>query len=224
MAVKAFSHEAVEVSPVMWKQRRAADFKAPVPRHNPAAAPPPEEVQTLRARIAELTASSEQSARQAYEAGRQAGESAARQAMQAEVRAATERLAQTITDLAATRSEAFRAAEADAVRLALEIARRVLHRELSVDSSAVQALVKAALEKLHAQEIHRVKVHPNQEKLLRACLEQAGRNQSIEIVADPSQQMGGALFELSHGALDASVDTQLREIERGLADELRMRR
>jgi flagellar biosynthesis/type III secretory pathway protein FliH len=43
-------------------------------------------------------------------------------------------------------------------------------------------------------------------------------------VGDVAQSRGGAVFEISRGALDASVDTQLREIERGLADQLGDRR
>ena len=46
--------------------------------------------------------------------------------------------------------------------------RRVLHRELSVDPGALGDLVKAALAKLSTQEIYRVRVHPEQEKLMRA--------------------------------------------------------
>lgn len=222
MPAKLLNSLAVETSPLPWKQRsaaaRPADSKRAAPRSGSEEAP------ALRQKVDELTAASEQASRQAFEAGRAAGDAAARRALEAEVRASTEKLAQTIAGVAATRAEAFRRAEADTVKLAIEIARRVLHRELSMNPTAIEALVKAALEKLQSQEIYRVKVHPDQERVIRTCLEQAGRSQGIEIIGDPSQQKGGALFELSRGALDASVETQLREIERGLADELEVRR
>jgi flagellar assembly protein FliH len=223
MSARLFNMSAVQVSPVLWRQKISVGLKPIEPKQDQPMADM-EEVQTLRRRIADLTSASDQNSRQAYDAGRQAGEAAAREVLEAEVRVTTERLAQTIAGLAATRGEALRRAEGDTVKLAIEIARRVLHRELSVDSSAIEALVKAALEKLQSQEIHRVKVHPDQEKLLRACLEQAGRCQGIEVVGDPSQLKGAAFFELTRGSLDASVETQLREIERGLADELQVRR
>jgi flagellar biosynthesis/type III secretory pathway protein FliH len=44
------------------------------------------------------------------------------------------------------------------------------------------------------------------------------------VIHDPSQQQGGAVFEISRGALDASVETQLREIECGLTDQLEARK
>ena len=76
-------------------------------------------------------------------------------------------------------------------RLAIEIARRVLHRELSVDPSALEALIKAALEKLQAQEIYRVRVHPDQEKC--SALPRADRPKpAIEVIGDPVQPKGGA--------------------------------
>ena len=108
------------------------------------------------------------------------------------------------------------------VRLSIEIARRVLHRELAVDGSALEALIKAAIDKLQQQEVYRVPAFiPDQRrKLVRTCLEQAGRGQGIDVIGDPGQAQGGAFFEISRGALDVSVDTQLREIERGLIDEL----
>jgi flagellar assembly protein FliH len=165
----------------------------------------------------------EQQVRQAYESGLREGEAAARQSAESQVREAVEKLAATVVEVAATRGDAIRRAEADTVRLSIEIARRILHRELSLDTSALEALIRAALEKLRSQEVYRVRVHPDQEQLVRACLQQIGRDPDIEVVSDASQPRGGAVFEISRGSLDASVETQLREIEHGLADHLEER-
>jgi flagellar biosynthesis/type III secretory pathway protein FliH len=43
----------------------------------------------------------------------------------------------------------------------------------------------------------------------------------VELIADSSLQCGDVLFETAHGNLDASLESQLGEIERGLADRLR---
>ncbi len=159
----------------------------------------------------------------ALQKGFEAGEKAARQACENDLRRQTEELARTIAEIAGLRCETLQRAEADVVQLSIEIARRILHRELAVGPSAVESLIKAALEKLKQQEIYRVRVCPGEEELVRACLEQAGRGQAVEIVTDASRPARGAFFEINRGALDASVDTQLAEIERGLLDELRMR-
>jgi flagellar assembly protein FliH len=178
------------------------------------------EAEARKTRSEEATAAIELRVRQAYESGFREGEAAARQRAESQVREAVEKLAATVVEVASTRSDAIHRAEADMVRLSIEIARRILHRELSLDTSALEALIRAALEKLRSQEVYRVRVHPDQEQLVRACLRQIGRDPDIEVVSDASQPRGGAVFEISRGSLDASVETQLREIERGLADRV----
>ncbi|HWE52212.1 MAG TPA: FliH/SctL family protein [Bryobacteraceae bacterium] len=185
--------------------------------------PRADETAGLQARIDELTASLEKKTRAASELGFREGEAAARQKLEADFRASAARLAEAIAELSQRRIDALKRAEADAVRLAMEIARRVIYRELSVDPGALEGLFKAALEKLINHEILRVRVHPALEKVLSECIARNVRSRSVEIVADSSQPAGGVIFEISRGALDASVDTQLREIERGLIDELKNR-
>ncbi|HUI55137.1 MAG TPA: FliH/SctL family protein [Bryobacteraceae bacterium] len=205
----------VEVKPVSWRHSLGVPAKGPISgagRHDSSS--------QFRARLAEQ----EQQVRQAHDAGFRAGEAAARQSLDAEVRTVVERLAGAIADAAATRGDTIRRAETDMVRLSVEIARRILHRELTVDAGALEGLVKAALEKLQSQEVYRVRVHPDQERIVRSCLDQLGRGRSVEVIGDPVQLKGGAVFEVASGSLDASVETQLSEIERGLTDQLETRR
>lgn len=220
MLSRVLKDAAPGVQPAVWNRTISAPHKPKRHSEHKLEAP---EVEQLRETVAELAADVEQRSRQSYETGFRAGDAAARKDLEAEIQTAVEKLSATIVDVAATRAETIRRAEADTVRLAIEIARRVLHRELTVDESALEAIVKAALEKLQSQEIYRVRVHPDHENLVRNCLTQAGRGQAIEVVGDPLQTKGGALFEISRGALDASLDTQLREIECGLIDQLEMR-
>jgi flagellar assembly protein FliH len=219
MLSKVLPEDSADVQPVAWRRGAAIPANAARPVSDNA----PSDVLQLRARIAELNAAAEQQARQAYETGLRAGEGAARKALESEVRAAVDRLTAIVADVAASRSEVIQRAEADTVRLAIEIARRVLHRELTVDANALKALTKAALQKLQSQEIHRVRVHPALEQMVRASLQESGRGQAIELIADPSQPPGGILFDIGRGVLDASVGTQLDEIGRGLADRLENR-
>jgi flagellar biosynthesis/type III secretory pathway protein FliH len=43
----------------------------------------------------------------------------------------------------------------------------------------------------------------------------------VEVIADSSHELGSVIFETTRGNLDASVNSQLQEIERGLTDRLR---
>lgn len=159
----------------------------------------------------------EAAAKQAYERGYADGEAAARAAIEPVLA----RLAQSLEQLATMGHRLRRQAEADLVHLALAIARRVLRRELNADPDAVAGIVRAALDRLQGQEVLRVRVDPALEEALRRALRQAGVPASLTVIADRSCQPGDVILETAHGDLDASVETQLQEIERGLADRLR---
>jgi len=97
----------------------------------------------------------------------------------------------------------------------------VLHRELTLDPESIEGLIRVALDKLQSRELCRVRVHPDQEQAIRKSLERFSNSQKVELITDSSLQCGDVLFETAHGNLDASIDSQLGEIERGLADRLR---
>jgi flagellar assembly protein FliH len=163
----------------------------------------------------------EPSIEDARQAGFREGESAGRAAAQNEMRPLIERFARTIDELAAMRTRLREQAEGDLVRLAVAIARRVIRRELTIDPHAITGLVKAALEQLSAGERIRVRVHPEDEIAVRSCLVALGRAASVEVSGDAALERGSAILETDRGNLDASAETQLAEIERGLTDRFR---
>lgn len=157
----------------------------------------------------------------ARQAGFREGEAAGHAAAQNELRPLVERFARTIDELAAMRPRLREQAEGDLVRLAVAIARRVVRRELTIDPQAITGLVKAALEQLSAGERIRVRVHPEDEAAVRSCLAAVGRAASVEVSGDATLERGSAILETERGNLDASAETQLAEIERGLTDRFR---
>ena len=173
-----------------------------------------------QARRALLERDVEWRVQEARKAGVQEGIASGKAAAAAEIKALNERVAKTVAELADFRPRLRRQAEADLLKLALAIARRIIHRELAVDAEAMRGLIQAALDKLQSQEIYRVRIHPSQEPVMRAMLAETLQGRKIEFHADPKLDRGAALFETTRGNLDASVETQLREIEQGLADRL----
>ena len=139
---------------------------------------------------------------------------------EAQVRPLIERLSQNIKSLAELRPRLRRNAEEDLVKLSIAVARRILNRELSIDPSSIQGVVRVALEKLQSREITRIRVHAAHESAIRSCLTGVGSANQIQLVADSSLQLGDLIFETSQGDFDASLESQLREIERGFADRL----
>jgi flagellar assembly protein FliH len=178
------------------------------------------EAEDLRARVRELESRAAVDAEQARQSGLREGEALGHERAAATVKPVLDKLGASLADLAALRSRVRADAERDLVALSLAIARRILRRELSVDPDAVHGLVRAALEKLQTRDIARVRVSPEHEAAVRRCLQNAHAG-NVELVADSALQPGDVVFETSRGNLDASIETQLREIERGFADRLR---
>jgi flagellar assembly protein FliH len=187
---------------------------APQPEVPAAPTPAPDPA----AQVAALEQEWRQKVREAHAAGVREGEASGRSRATAEVQPVIERLGRAIQDLAALRPRLRRQAEADTLQLALAIARRVLRREVGLDPEALHGLVLAALEKVEAREISRVRLHPSQTAAVSGWLRQAAAGHTIEVLADPACEPGAAVFETERGDLDASIDMQLQEIERGLAD------
>lgn len=159
--------------------------------------------------------------RSAYTQGFQEGRAAGQHELEERVGAMNAQVARTVEELSGLRQRFRHEAEEDVVALALAIARRILHRELTVAPEALLGLVKAALDKMEAREVHRVRVSREDATMLEHFLEKMGLPRRIEVIADPGLPRGAAILDSSRGALDASVETQLAEIERGFADLVR---
>lgn len=160
--------------------------------------------------------------REAHASGLREGEASGRSHAAAELQPLMERMGRSIAEIGALRARLRREAEQDLIRLSLAIARRILRREMAVDPDALRGLVRVALEKLESQEISRASVHPAQAAVVAACLQQLGTRE-VEVLPDPSCEPGTVRLETPRGCLDASVESQLQEIERGLVDQLRKR-
>jgi flagellar assembly protein FliH len=204
------------VSPIAWRQVHVT-----TPGVSTAAAEP---APSAAEDLARTQRDWEQRVAEARAAGAREGEAAGRSRAAAEAQVVLGRLAESIEEVASLRSRLRREAEADTVKLAIAIARRVIRRELAVDPEALHGLVLAALEKLQAQEICRVRVHPSQVSAVAVLLRKSASAVTIEVVPDGSRDPGAVVFETERGNLDASVESQLGEIERGLADTLRRNR
>jgi flagellar assembly protein FliH len=154
----------------------------------------------------------------AHRQGLEEGLAAARKSLGGQVEAMQLKLARSMEEITGSRLRYRREAEQDVVALALAVARRILHRELTMAPEALLGLVKAALDKLEAREVHRVRVAPADAPAIQQFFGQTGRPQRVEVLADANLPPGAVLIESPHGLLDASVGTQLAEIERGFAD------
>jgi flagellar assembly protein FliH len=210
--------EDPQVEPVVW---RPASLPGNANAAAGAPAPAVDQIAMLRAQVAQLQQQTEQRVRDAHAAGVREGEAAGHAKGLAEVQPVIGRLARSIDEIGNLRSRLRAEAEADLVQLSLAIARRVLRREIAIDPEALHGLILGALARLAGQELARVRVHSSHAAAVTTCLRQNLNAEKIEVIADPSREVGSIVFETPRGNLDAGVESQLQEIERGLADRLR---
>jgi len=210
------------IEPMVW--RTSANARTPAVRPHQSKLPQDSgaghpETAALHNRLLEA----EHTAQRAIEAARRQafgeGEAQGRAQAHRELEPVLAKLARSLEDVANLRPRLREEAESDVVQLSLAIARRILHRELSLEPEAIQALVQVALDRLAKQEIYRVHIHPAQEQAVRAAL--AVHHSAVQVAVDPRLEVGALMFETNRGKMDASVAAQFEEIERGLTDRVK---
>jgi len=156
-------------------------------------------------------------AEESYERGFSAGRTAAEEGLKHRFAD----LAKAIVALDSMKERLRKEAESDQVEIAMAVARRVLRREVHVDRDALRGLVSAAMEKAGGNRVLRVVCDATMKEGLAHALAQVATGEGIELVVDGNLPRGSVVFETQRGRLDASFESQLSEIENGLADQLR---
>jgi flagellar assembly protein FliH len=132
-------------------------------------------------------------------------------------------LAGVIEAFAVERKEYFRGVEAEAVKLALAIARKILHREAQVDPLLLRAVVRSAMDRLEETSKVVLRIPPAEAAGWERIFAELPAPERPTVMADPRMQAGGCVLESKLGTIDLSVDTQLAEVERGFFDLLHQR-
>ncbi len=157
--------------------------------------------------------------REAFEKGFEAGERAGLQLGEKKSEAVLKRFAGSLEKLAGLREETLRQSEKDLVLLALDIARKLVSREIQIDERIIVALARVAMEKLNADSKVVVHLNPRDHEFLSACMEELttdGREIEIVLKARKDLNRGDCLLESEYGTLDGRISEQFKEIEQGL--------
>lgn len=149
-------------------------------------------------------------------AGREQGLSEGRQAAEAELARASAALSTAMAEVAAERRRVLADVQDGALRLALTLARKIVHTELAASGEAAARAVEAAVR--HAQDatVLRVRVHPDD----KARIEQVRPEAVAELIPDPALSPGGCLVETDCGEIDATVETQWQALSAALEAEI----
>jgi flagellar assembly protein FliH len=161
---------------------------------------------------------------QSWEAGLREGENRARAEFTPAVAAERMKVSSAIESFQQERDHYYQRAEGEVVRLALAIARKILHREAQVDPLVLTAVARVALEKISSGSQVRLHVPPAEiDKWQQALAASENLRPQPEVVADTTLSGAQLILETEVGTADLSLEAQLKEIEQGFLDLLALR-
>jgi flagellar assembly protein FliH len=199
-----------EVLPFPYREVAGqAGRQLPVPEASESPAPASQAVE-LEARAREL--------------GRQQGEVESRAKFEELLARERSAIAKALTDFARERAGYYQKIEEEAVRLAMSIARKVLHREAQVDPLLLMGIVRVALERIEGATGVVLAVDPRQAGEWRRYLTSGMAPGDLPgIVEDPAMGLERCQIRTSMGTAELGLEVQLKEIEQGLTDLLAAR-
>jgi flagellar assembly protein FliH len=199
------AHDA-DVTRFDWGGEPAAP---PLPEEVPHAAEPHVDYAAQEAHLAALE-------REAFAKGFSQGEQAGLDSASQRGEAMLYRLTQTLEELTQVRSQMILQTERQMVQLAMAIARRVVHREVSLDPDLLIAMARVALERLGEMAQVKVRLHPDDYEAAGAARVAQLAGSSVMVLADAHLSRGACRIESDMGILEAGVEAQLQEIARAL--------
>jgi flagellar assembly protein FliH len=166
----------------------------------------------------------EQRENEAFAQGMANGEARARATMETQVTQLRNSLGGALERFKKEREGYFTLVESEVVRLALAIAKKILHREAQMDPLLLAGLVHVALDKFESGTKIRLRTRPEEIHVWQQHLLQHGApHLSPELIGDASLQPGECALETEVGSTHVSLHAQLKEIEQGFFDLLEHR-
>jgi flagellar assembly protein FliH len=154
--------------------------------------------------------------REAFAKGFAQGERAGAEAAGKRGEVMLRRLTETLDELTSLRAQMIHQTEHQMVQLALAVARRVVHREISLDRDLLVAMARVALDRLGESAQVTVRLSPEDFDATAAARATQWTGTNITVVADSRVSRGGCRIESDLGVMDAGVDAQIQEIARAL--------
>jgi flagellar assembly protein FliH len=201
--VEQFPWQAADASAVAMRYRSAPERSTPASPGEPASEP-------------QRVAAIEQEAFvKGYAQGERAGLDAATTRGQAMLR----RLGETLQELTQLRAEMIQRTERQVVQLAMAIAERMIHREVSLDRGLMCAMARVALDRLGEHASATIRLHPDDFAAVSAAQAADWQNEQVKVIPDSMVSRGGCLVQSDFGFMDVDVAAQFRELSRTLFEE-----
>jgi flagellar biosynthesis/type III secretory pathway protein FliH len=155
--------------------------------------------------------------KQAFEQGYAEGERIGKQMGEKMVETIVKRYETSIVQLAETHKALAEAVEQETVRLALEISRKIVQRELTMDTDILTALASVALKRVSNHQSITLRV--SRQDFTRVRVAVANVNPAITVKDDATLERGDFVIDTAQTHLDGRVSSQIDAISRALFDE-----
>lgn len=128
-----------------------------------------------------------------------------------------------VEELSSLREQVIRESEEDLLKLAVMIARKVIHQEIAIDRLILAKIVAAAVSGASERDEVVIRLNPEDYRLVSAhkhlYLGGCADERLVEIKADDAIAPGGCIVDTATGEIDARPDAQIDEIFRRLLEE-----
>ncbi len=109
----------------------------------------------------------------------------------------------------------------DILEISVDIAKKIIKKELETDPQVLLNTIIEVLRSISKSEQKiTIRVRPQSVQFIKDTIPnityQYGIDSKINIVADPSIEDGGCVFQTNNGIVDASIDTQIEIIKKAL--------
>jgi flagellar assembly protein FliH len=155
--------------------------------------------------------------KEAFEQGYAEGEKIGKQMGEKMIETVVKRYDNSIAQLAESHKGLVEAMEVQTVRLALEIARKIVQRELTMDPDLVAALAAVALKRVSGHQTIALRVSRHDFARVRVAVGVV--NPAVTVKDDATLERGDFVVETGQTFLDGKVSSQIDTIGRALFDE-----
>jgi flagellar assembly protein FliH len=132
-------------------------------------------------------------------------------------------LREAMEELSGLHDQVLRESEEDLLKLAIMVARKVIHQEIATDRLILAKVVSAAIGSASERDEIVIRLNPDDHRVVTAhknlYLGGCSDDRLMELKSDDSIPPGGCIVDTAMGEIDARTDAQLDEIFRRLLEE-----
>jgi flagellar biosynthesis/type III secretory pathway protein FliH len=125
-----------------------------------------------------------------------------------------QQLSDTLAEVGRLREVIATSAERELVRLAIEIAKKVVHREVTIDNEIVMTLARIGISRMQNRVAATIHLHPDDFAYVTAHRATLDAGHALELMEDRSIGRGGCLVQTAMGDVDTRIEQQFAELER----------